>query len=62
MRDVIAARTDQNIRLRAGVGLRFRETEEYIKRYKLDEHYKGKATGVAPIDPGVEIKTEIGSL
>ena len=35
-------------RLRAGVGLRFRETEEYIKRYKLDEHYKGKARGVAP--------------
>jgi len=51
VRDVIAARTGtQNIRLRAGVGLRFRETEEYIKRYKLDEHYKGKARGVAPID------------
>ena len=63
VRDVIAARTGtENIRLRAGVGLRFRETEEYIKRYKLDEHYKGKATGVAPIDEGVEIKTEIGSL
>jgi hypothetical protein len=63
VRDVIAARTGtQNIRLRAGVGLRFRETEEYIKRYKLDEHYKGKARGVAPIDEGVAIPTEIGTL
>ena len=63
VRDVIAARTGtQNIRLRAGVGLRFRETEEYIKRYRLDEHYKGKARGVAPIDEGVAIETEIGTL
>ena len=63
VRDVIAARTGtQNIRLRAGVGLRFRETEEYIKRYHLDEHYKGKARGVAPIDEGVAIQTEIGTL
>ena len=63
VRDVIADRTGtQNIRLRAGVGLRFRETEEYIKRYRLDEHYKGKARGVAPIDEGVAIQTEIGTL
>ena len=63
VRDVIAARTGtQNIRLRAGVGLRFRETEEYIKRYRLDEHYKGKAKGVAPIDEAVAIETEIGTL
>jgi hypothetical protein len=63
VRDVIADRTGtQNIRLRAGVGLRFRETEEYIKRYRLDEHYKGKAKGVAPIDEGVAIQTEIGTL
>ncbi len=63
VRDVIAERTGtQDIRLRAGVGLRFRETEEYIKRYKLDEHYKGKARGIAPIDEGLAIKTEIGTL
>lgn len=63
VRDVIAERTGiADIRLRAGVGLRFRETEEYIKRYKLDEHFKGKARGVAPIDEGVAIKTEIGTL
>jgi hypothetical protein len=63
VRDVIAERTGtEDIRLRAGVGLRFRETEEYIKRYKLDEHYKGKARGIAPIDEGLAIETEIGTL
>lgn len=63
IRDVIEARTGcQDVRLRAGVGLRFRETEEYIKRYGLDEHFKGKAIGVAPIDQGIPIETEIGTL
>jgi hypothetical protein len=63
IRDVVEARTGcTNIRLRAGVGLRFRETEEYIRRYKLDEHFKGKARGVAPVDEAVPIETEIGVL
>ena len=63
VRDMISAKTGvQDIRLRAGVGLRFRETEEYIKRYKLDEHFKGKAKGMAPIDEGIAIQTEIGTL
>ncbi|NPV70597.1 MAG: hypothetical protein HPY55_08140 [Firmicutes bacterium] len=63
IRDVVARRTGcENIRLRAGVGLRFRETEEYIKRFRLDEHYKGKASGIAPIDEGIPIETEIGTL
>lgn len=63
VRDVIAERTGtQDIRLRAGVGLRFRETEEYIKRHKLDEHFKGKTRGIAPIDEGIPIQTEIGTL
>ena len=63
VRDMIFAKTGvQDIRLRAGVGLRFRETEEYIKRYKLDEHFKGKAKGMAPIDEGIAIQTEIGTL
>src|SRR5208283_3679272 len=63
IRDVIEVRTGcKNIRLRAGVGLRFRETEEYIRRYKLDEYFNGKAKGVAPVDEGVQIETEIGTL
>lgn len=63
IRDVIKERTGcGNIRLRAGVGLRFRETEEYIRRHKLDEYFKGKARGVAPVDEGIPIETEIGTL
>ncbi len=63
IRDVIERRTGcTNIRLRAGVGLRFRETEEYIKRHALDAHFRGKAIGVAPVDQGIPIETEIGTL
>jgi hypothetical protein len=52
----------QDIRLRAGVGLRFRETEEYIQRFHLDDHFKGKAKGMAPVDEGIPIQTEFGTL
>lgn len=63
LRDVIETRTGcKNIRLRAGVGLRFRETEEYIKRYGLDKHFGDKAIGIAPVDQGIAIETEIGTL
>lgn len=63
IKDVIEKKTScKDIRLRAGVGLRFRETEEYIKRYGLDEYFKGKAIGIAPIDEGIPIETEIGTL
>lgn len=63
IRDVVEQRTGtSDIRLRAGVGLRFRETEEYIKRHKLDEYFHGKAAGVAPIDRGIPIQTQIGTL
>ena len=64
LKDVIERRTGcKNVRLRAGVGLRFRETEEYIRRHGLDRHFGGgKAIGVAPIDQGIPIETEIGTL
>ncbi len=64
LKDVIERRTGcRNVRLRAGVGLRFRETEEYIRRHGLDRHFGGgKAIGVAPIDQGIPIETEIGTL
>ena len=64
LHDVILERTGcKDIRLRAGVGLRFRETEEYIKRFELDTYFgPKKATGVAPIDEGIPIQTEIGTL
>ncbi|MDN5326376.1 MAG: hypothetical protein PWP41_1072 [Moorella sp. (in: firmicutes)] len=63
IKDVIEKRTGcRDIRLRAGVGMRFRETEEYIKRYGLDTYYDGKAIGIAPVDQGIPIETEIGTL
>ncbi len=63
VRDVIARRTGaKDIRLRAGVGLRFRESEEYIKKFHLDEYFQGKALGIAPIDKGIPISTSIGTL
>ncbi len=63
VKDAVVERTGAtDIRLRAGVGLRFRETEEYIKRFKLDEYFNGKARGVAPIDHGIPIETAIGTL
>ncbi len=62
-KDIIQERTGtDDIRLRAGVGLRFNETEEYIKRFKLDEYFNGKAKGMAPVDEGIPIKTEFGTL
>jgi hypothetical protein len=63
VRDVIRDRTGtDDIRLRAGVGLRFRETEEYIRQYGLDDYFEGKAIGISPIDEGVAIDTSIGTL
>jgi len=62
-RDVIVDRTGtENVRLRVGVGLRFRESDEYIHRFGLDDYFDGKARGVAPIDEGIPIETEIGTL
>jgi hypothetical protein len=62
-RDVIEERTGtHDIRLRAGVGLRFKETEEYIKKFNLDQVFKGQAKGMAPIDEGIPIETEFGTL
>lgn len=63
LREVIVARTGtDNVRLRAGVGLRFRETEEYIERFGLKEAFQGKALGIAPVDEGIAIETEVGTL
>jgi hypothetical protein len=63
IRDEVQRRTGAtDIRLRAGVGLRFRETEEYIAKFGLDEYFQGKAKGIAPVDRGIPIKTAIGTL
>jgi len=63
IRDEVVRRCNtDNISLRAGVGLRFRESEEYIQKFKLDEYFRGKAEGIAPMDRGLPIETDIGTL
>jgi hypothetical protein len=52
----------KDIRLRAGVGLRVRETEEYIQDHNLNADFHGKAIGIAPIDEGIPIPTDVGTL
>lgn len=62
-KEVIEERTGaKDIRLRAGVGLRFRESEEYIRKFGLEEVFKGQALGIAPVDRGLAIDTGIGTL
>lgn len=63
IKDVVERRTQaREVRLRAGLGMRFRETEEYIKAHGLDEYFQGKALGMAPIDAGIQIETSLGTL
>lgn len=63
IKDVVEQETQaKEVRLRAGLGMRFRETEEYIRAHGLDEYFKGKALGIAPIDAGIPIETELGTL
>lgn len=63
IKDVLERETPvKEVRLRAGLGMRFRETEEYIKAHGLDEYFGGKALGIAPVDAGVAIETSLGTL
>jgi hypothetical protein len=63
LKKIVQERTGvKDIRFLAGVGLRFRESEEYIKRFGLDDYFNGKAWGMAPIDKGIPIETSIGTL
>lgn len=63
VKEAIEERTGAtDIRLRAGVGLRFRESEEYLKKFGLIDYFGGKAIGIAPVDKGIPISTGIGTL
>lgn len=63
IKDVVESKTQaKEVRLRAGLGMRFRETEEYIKAHGLDDYFKNKALGIAPIDAGIPIETQLGTL
>jgi hypothetical protein len=63
LKEIVQERTGvKDIRFIVGVGLRFRESEEYIKRFGLDVYFNGKAWGMAPIDRGIPIETAVGTL
>jgi len=50
------------IRLRVTTGFRIREPNEIIRHYGLDRYFRGNAAAVRPIDKGVPIETDIGTL
>jgi len=63
IKDVVEERTGcRNVRLRVTTGFRIREPNEIIRHYKLNEYFNGNALGVRPIDKGVPMETEIGTL
>ncbi len=63
IKDVVQQRTGcENIRLRVATGMRLQEPKEIIKHYKLDQYFNRRAVGITPIDKGVPIETEIGTL
>lgn len=63
IRDEVVRRCGtQKIRLLAGVGLRLRESDEYIKCFELDKYFEGNAASIAPVDRGIPIETDIGTL
>jgi hypothetical protein len=63
IRDEVERRCQtNNIYLCVGAGLRFRETEQYIQKFGLDDYFHGKAVGMAPVDQSLPIETEIGTF
>ncbi len=63
IKDVVRERTGcRKIRLRVCTGFRIREPDEIIRHYKLDEYFPRAAAAVRPIDKGIAIETEIGTL
>ncbi len=62
-KDVVKERTGcEDIRLRIGTGVAFHEAEELVEHYRFDQDFDGKTAGVVPLDRGVAIETEIGTL
>jgi len=63
IRDVIRERTGcENIYLGVAGYRGFRESEEVIEAFQLDELFDGKLFEFGPYDKGVAIETEVGTL
>lgn len=60
---VVTERTGCNqVRLRVCTGFRIREPDEIIEHFRLDDAFPRSTAAVRPIDKGVAIETEIGTL
>jgi len=63
IKDTVEERTGcRYVCLRVCTGFRIREPDEIIKHHKLDEYFSRRAQAVRPIDKGVPIETDIGTL
>lgn len=63
IKDVVQERTGcQHVRLRVCTGFRIREPDEIIRHYGLDQYFPRATAAVRPIDKGVPIETEVGTL
>ncbi|MBC7229925.1 MAG: hypothetical protein H5T74_05990 [Actinobacteria bacterium] len=63
IRDAIRERTGcEDIRLGVAAYRGFRETEEVVAAFRLDELFEGRLFEFGPYDEGVAIETEIGTL
>lgn len=63
IKDTVQERTGcRCISLRVSTGFRIREPQEIIKHHRLDEYFDRRALPVRPIDKGVAIETDIGTL
>jgi hypothetical protein len=63
IRDVIRERTGcENVYLGVAAYRGFRESQEVIEAFRLDELFDGKLFDFGPYDTGVAIETEVGTL
>ncbi len=62
--DVVQQRTGcRNVRLRVGAWNGFREADEVIHHFELEQYFgKGNVAGFGPWDKGVAIRTEVGMM
>jgi hypothetical protein len=62
IKGVVEERTGCKVRLRFCVGGGMSEAREIIPYFKLDQYFDGRVKATGPLDRGVPIETEIGTL
>jgi hypothetical protein len=62
IKDVVEERTGCKVRLRFCVGASMDEAREIIPHFELDQYFEGRVKATGPVDRGVAIETDIGTL